>query len=70
MTPGHVSRGFLIKTDDFVSTLVSGQSIEVSGGAGEQVCDCKRDWLWVRSPLEGINYYLLIFSFFCYDTKA
>ena len=23
---------------------------------GPQVCDCKRYWLWVRSPLEEIKY--------------
>ena len=62
MTPGHVSRGFLIKTDDFVSTLVSGQSIEVSRGAGEQVCDCICDWLWIRSPVDKMKY-LLKFTF-------
>ena len=26
--------------------------------------------LWVRSPLEGMNYYLIIFSFLRFATKA
>ena len=27
-------------------------------------CDCKRDWMWVRSPLEEINYlFKFIFLF-------
>ena len=28
---------------------------------GEHMCDCKRDWLWIGSPLEELKY--LIFSF-------
>ena len=33
-------------------------------GAGVQVCDCERDWLWVRSPFEEIKYLLkFIFLF-------
>ena len=39
------------------------ETFEVSRGAGAQVCarqsracDCKRDWLWVRSPLEETKY--------------
>ena len=26
--------------------------------------------LWIRYPLEGMNYYLLMFSFLCSGTKA
>ena len=36
---------------------------EASRGAGAQSvtiidCDCKIDWLWLRSPLEGMKYLL------------
>ena len=28
------------------------------------MCDCKRDWLWVRSPLEEMKYlFTFVFSF-------
>ena len=38
--------------------------IEASHGIGAQMCDCKRDWLWVRSPLEEMKcLFKLIFSF-------
>ena len=31
---------------------------------GAHVCDCKSDWLWMRSPLEEMKYLLkFIFSF-------
>ena len=34
-------------------------------------CDCKNDWLWVRSPLEGMKYLLqFIFPFFRSDFEA
>ena len=33
----------------------------MKSGTVAQTCDCKRDWLWVPSPLEVIKY--LIFSF-------
>ena len=37
---------------------------EASRGAGAQMCDCKRDWSWVRSPFLKINYlFKFIFSF-------
>ena len=29
-----------------------------------------RRWLWVRSPFESMNYYLVIFYFFRSGTKA
>ena len=31
-----------------------------SGGAWAQACDCKRDWLWVRFPLEEMKYFHLL----------
>ena len=31
--------------------------LEASRGAGAQVCDCKRDWLWVRYLLEQMRYF-------------
>ena len=32
--------------------------------AGPQECDCKRDWLWVRSPHDIMKYlFKFIFSF-------
>ena len=34
-------------------------------------CDCKRDWLWIRFPLEEIKYLLkFIFPFFRSGTKV
>ena len=27
-------------------------------GAGAQVCDCKRDWLWVQFLLKKIKYFI------------
>ena len=37
---------------------------QASHSAGALVLDCKRDWLWVRSPLEGMKYlFNLYFSF-------
>ena len=36
--------------------------LDSSRGAGAQMCDCKRDWLWVGSPLMKIKYlFKLIF---------
>ena len=32
--------------------------LDSSRGAGAQMCDCKRDWLWVRSPLDEVEYSL------------
>ena len=38
---------------------------EVFRGVGAQVCDCKRDWLWVRSPVVKMKYlFKFIFPFF------
>ena len=34
--------------------------------SGTRLCDCKTDWLWVRSPLEEMKYLLkFIFPFLC-----
>ena len=45
--------------------------IEASRGAGAQVCDCKLDWLWVRSPLEEIKYlFKFIFSLILSGVEA
>ena len=38
--------------------------IEASRGA-RAVCDCKRDWFWVRSSFGEMNCYLFIFSCLC-----
>ena len=36
----------------------------------EHKCVTETWWLWVRSPLERLNYYFLIFSFLCSGTKV
>ena len=37
---------------------------EANNGAGIEMCDCKRDWLWVRVPLEKMKYlFKYIFPF-------
>ena len=43
-------------------------NIEASRGAGVQICDCKRDCLWVRSPHEEMQY--LIFSILRFVVEA
>ena len=43
---------------------------EASRGAGAQSVT-KRDWLWIRSPLEEIKYlFKFIFSFLCSSVGA
>ena len=42
-----------------------------SHGAWAQMFDCKRNWLWVRSPLREIKYLCkFIFSFLRSDVEA
>ena len=41
---------------------------DASRGAGVQACDCKRDRLWVRFPLEEMKH--LIFSFLPFGVEA
>ena len=44
---------------------------QASRGEEAQVCDCKRNWLWVQSPLKEINYlFKCIFSFFRSGVEA
>ena len=33
-------------------------------------CDCKTGWLWVRSPLEEMKYYISISSLWCLVCSA
>ena len=45
--------------------------IEASRGAGAQVRDCKRHWLWVRFPIDEEKYlFKFIFSFLCPGNDA
>ena len=37
---------------------------QASHSAGALVLDCKRDWLWVRSPLEGMKYLFNLYFHF------
>ena len=37
---------------------------DASRGAGAQVCECKRGWLWVRYLPEEINIYFNFYSHF------
>ena len=39
-------------------------------GAGAQGCDCNATDVGLIPTHEGVNYYLLIFSFFCSDIKT
>ena len=34
--------------------------MEASRGAGVQTCDCKRKRLWVRFPLEEMNFLIFL----------
>ena len=53
---------------NIIMYLYIGVPIEASRGTRGQACDCKRDRLWIRFPLEEIKY--LMFSFHCSGVEA
>ena len=54
------SRSILVNRGNKYDILNVYLDIVASYGAGSEVCDCKRDRLWVRFPIEEMKY--LIFS--------
>ena len=53
--------------------LFKKESIQIKGQSWLRgiKCDCKRNWLWVRSPLEEIKYFLkFIYLHFGAQTKC
>ena len=54
----------VVSTRALCECLLSGKHfVFLDDGTEAYLCDCNATGLWVRSPLEVINYHLLIFSF-------
>ena len=51
----------------YITTYLLPGQFEASRGAGGTKCDCRCDWLWVRSPSEDFffNVYFYSFALWC-----